>query len=206
MIWIIWTILRLTVPLSILRWPLFGVLLSSYLDLSDYFYLSQTGVYMSHYQTWDKILDTFYLAIAAYTCLSWKDVLAKKVALFSFYYRFIGVFLAIILNFRGLLFFFPNFFENFFIFYLIYKKFRKEDLFINKKVAAVVIAAILLPKLLQEYSMHLVQAPPTQIFDLSKLPTIGEYLPRPPETYVQVMMFFTLPIIALIWRLRTAKK
>ena len=161
---------------------------------------------MSHYQTWDKILDTFYLAIAAYTCISWKEVFAKRVAIFSFYYRFVGVFLEIILNNRGLLFLFPNFFENFFIFYLIYKKFRKEDLFTNKKVAAIVILAILLPKLLQEYSMHLVQAPPTQIFDLSKLPAIGEYLPRPPETYVQVIMFFALPIIVLLWRLKAAAK
>lgn len=206
MVWFILTIIRLVVPLTILRWPLFGVLLSSYLDLNDYQYLAQAGHDMNYYQTWDKVLDTFYLGFAAYTCISWKEVLAKRVAIFSFYYRFVGVALEIILNYRGLLFFFPNFFENFFIFYLVYKKFRKEDLFINRKVVTVVIAAILLPKLLQEYSMHLVQTPPTQIFDLSKLPTIGEFLPRPPETYVQVIMFFALPVIALVWRLRVARK
>ncbi len=206
MVLIILTLLRIVVPFSILRWPLFGILLSSFLDLNDYFYLSQSGIDMSNYQTWDKLLDTLYLAIAAYTCFSWKEVFAKKVAIFSFLYRFVGVFLEIAFNNRSLLFLFPNFFENFFIFCLVYKKFRKEDLFINRKVTTIVILAILLPKLLQEYSMHLVQTPPTQIFDLSKLPTIGNYLPRPQEIYAQVIMFFALPVIVLIWRLSATKK
>lgn len=201
MVWIILTLLRLSVPITILRWPLFGVLLSSYLDLSDYGYLSHSGLSMEQYQSWDKILDTYYLAIAAYTCLSWKEVAAKKLAIGSFIYRFVGVTLEIVFNSRGLLFFFPNFFENFFIFYLIFKMFRKQALFVSKKVTAIVIMSILLPKLLQEFSMHLVQTPPTHIFDLSKIPNIGHYFPRPPETHVQVLMFFALPAIILVWRL-----
>lgn len=195
------TFLRFVVPLSILRWPLLGVLVSSYLDLSDYSYLASSSFNMDYYQNWDKILDTYYLGLAAYTCLTWKEDLARKIALGSYLYRFTGVLLELLFNMRGLLFFFPNFFENFFIFYLVFKLFRKSKLLVNKQVTLIIILAILFPKLLQEYSMHLVQTPPTEIFDLSKIPSIGQYFTRPPEVYVQIGLFLVLPALALFWRL-----
>lgn len=114
---------------------------------------------MQFYQSWDKLLDTYYLGIAAFTALAWKEELVKKIAIFAFAWRFIGVFLEELTGYRGFLFFFPNFFENFFVFYLIFKVFRpNQDLLVNPKVTGIVVAALLLPKLLQEYSMHQTKA------------------------------------------------
>ncbi len=206
MVWIILTLLRLVLPFSILRWPLIGVLASSILDFNDYYYLKQSGFDMHQYQIWDKILDTYYLGFAAYIALGWKENLARRIAIGSFLYRAFGVLLVIITNTRELLLFFPNFFENFFIFYLIYHLFRKLNLFINKKILTLVVSSILIPKLLQEYLMHFAKTSPTKIFDLSKLPVIGTFLPRPPDDFVQIILYFTLPVVVLIWLLKTGNE
>ena len=206
MVWIILTLLRLVVPFSILRWPLFGVLVSSILDFNDYYYLKQAGFDMHQYQIWDKILDTYYLGFAAYTALAWKENLAKRIAIGSFLYRAFGVLIVIFTNTRELLLFFPNFFENFFIFYLVFRLFRKLNLFISKKVLIIIVSSILIPKLLQEYLMHFAKTSPTKIFDLSELPAIGAFLPRPPDDFVQVILYFTLPVAVFIWVLKTGSE
>ncbi len=198
---VFFTVARLLVPITILRWPLFGVAASIFVDFHDYYYLSQSGFNMSHYQTWDKVMDIYYLSFAAYVALSWKETLAKKIAIFAYLLRLVGVGLEIFFVNEGLLFFFPNFFESFLVFYLLYKKFRRQDLFLSNNVTIIVVLSLLLPKLLQEFSMHLVKAPTTNIIDLSKIPEIGQYFPRPPELWAQSFFYLAIPLGVLFWRL-----
>src|SRR5690554_3989273 len=103
---------RLLLPLLILRFPLVGVLLCALVDVYDYHFIGGNG----WYQHVDKLLDVYYLSFAAFTVLRWHDVIAKRIALWSYVYRIIGVALVILTDQRWLLVLFPNFFEPFFIF------------------------------------------------------------------------------------------
>ncbi len=196
-----WTIVRLVVPLSIVRYPFWGFLLSAYIDVIDYPFLPlQTDTDITSYHIWDKILDTYYLALAAYTSLSWKDPIARKISITSFLYRAFGVLLFVLTQFRPLLFVFPNFFELYFLFYLIYRFFAKKDiLFTSRKTEVIVILAILIPKLVQEYFMHVIKTTPTEIFSLDRTPFIDIFIPISFPQFLQILLLLLLPAITLFW-------
>ena len=69
-----------------------------------------------NYQRFDKWLDMYYLTIEAYITFSWRNKLARNAAVALFIFRFlgIGIFEVTGEQFRQLIFFFPNLFENFF--------------------------------------------------------------------------------------------
>lgn len=146
--------LRLVVPIFILRFPLIGIVACALLDVYDYHFI---GGY-DWYQTVDKLLDMYYLGFAAFTVLRWQDMTAKWIALCAYTYRSIGVILVIILDQRWLLMVFPNFFEPFFIFYLLFVHLSRSTKMLTKKwIVAAVIAVLLVPKLIQEYVLHIYQ-------------------------------------------------
>lgn len=61
------TIIRLVAPLTILRWPLGGVLVSILADALDQNILRLFGIYtFDDYQKWDKALDIYYLNLTFY--------------------------------------------------------------------------------------------------------------------------------------------
>ena len=118
--WIV-TIIRLIVPLIIFRWPLLGILLSAFIDGEDWHYLNlHTSGDYEFYRVWDKVLDTYYLGIAAFTSWYWKDKIARILSLSAYGFRTIGVLLFSFINNGIFLLIFPNFFEYFFIFYLFF--------------------------------------------------------------------------------------
>lgn len=143
--------LRLLIPLIILRFPLTGLLLSAFADVTDYSFIGD----MSNYQQIDKLLDTYYLSLAAFTVLRWKDGLAKKIALGAYAWRVIGVALVLLTDQRWLFTVFPNFFEPLFVFYLLYVYLSKNSrLFTSGWVISLVAITLVIPKLVQEYVLH----------------------------------------------------
>ena len=204
---IILTILRLLVPLSILRWPLFGIIASMLLDAFDFHVLAYFGAQHLAYDRWDKALDTYYLGIAAYTALSWKDRLARNIGIVLYGYRLLGVILFLITDNRTLLLIFPNFFEFYFIFVLLYIKFANTPiLFKGLKSTIPVLFAVMATKILQEYFMHVLKTEPIYYFNIHDLFPIIDELHAILRHIIQLVFTTMLPIAVLIWKIRQSKR
>ncbi len=152
-------IARLFLPLFILRFPLFGGILALFLDGIDWPISTyrHTLVY-ENYQMIDKILDLYYLSLEAITVLSWKDVFAKKIALFSYWVRYCGVLLFSFSQLRFILFLFPNIFELFFLFFTANKCATRKE-FLPRSLLYLFVVCLLIPKLFQEYLIHVALVP-----------------------------------------------
>jgi hypothetical protein len=158
--WLIVIVIRLLVPLTILRWPLFGGILAIIADnldvvILDFLHTPDFGPY----NVVDKYLDIYYLALEVFVSLRWKNSWAKKTSIFLFIYRLVGTLAYELTGIRALLFIFPNLFENFFIFYVIYTKVVKKDRLTNWKSLFIVNFILLMPKEFQEYMLHVSQYP-----------------------------------------------
>lgn len=153
--------LRLLLPLFIFRYRITGALISMAADALDVVTITflNAGEFSS-YHTTDKYLDMYYLSIEGYVSLSWKNTLAKKTSIVLFVWRVVGFVLFEFTHMRTLLFFFPNLFENFFLFYIFNKKFAKKDLVSSKKSLFIILAILLVPKLAQEYFLHVMETQP----------------------------------------------
>lgn len=199
------TLLRLLVPLLILRWPILGMFASMYLDLQDFNYWNiRTEQDMTNYQTWDKVMDIYYLSIAFYVSLSWKEKLAKKLSIFFFSLRALGVVVLLSIHARELLLLFPNIFENFFLFFLLFKRFTNNaKLFTSVPIAIIIIASIVIPKLIAEYYLHILLSPP--IFGLDRN-VITPLFPTSLEDLVIYSLYIGPTIAVLIWRIIAARK
>lgn len=153
--------LRLIVPLSILRWPFWGVIASIAADGLDVVILEATGgakiFWGPTYHPIDKALDTYYLAIAAAVSLRWKEDLARKTSIILFLWRLVGVIIFEITRIRQVIFFAPNIFENFYLLIAgatqFFPKFRLDSP--KKLVIFLLVASV--PKLVQEYVMHFME-------------------------------------------------
>lgn len=142
---------RLLVPFIILRYPLLGVAVAMLADFTDFDYIGAND----WYQSVDKLLDTYYLAFAAYIALRWKDTIARRLALGMFAWRVLGVVLTLATGKEQLLVLFPNIFESWFIFYLLCVRLtQKKVLFDSYLTAAATGVILLLPKLAHEYVLH----------------------------------------------------
>jgi hypothetical protein len=112
---------RLALPLLIPRIPLI-ILAALVLDGVDNSLLAHfSSVDLGPggpYQSFDKALDIYYLAIAYLaTMRNWTSTPAFRIARFLFYYRLVGVVAFELLDSRAMLLLFPNTFEFFFIAY-----------------------------------------------------------------------------------------
>ncbi len=157
--------LRLLLPLLIFRFRITGALIAMAADALDVITITflNKGEFSS-YHTTDKYLDMYYLSIEGYVSLAWKNTLARRTSIILFIWRVIGFVLFEFLHIRALLFFFPNLFENFFLFYIFNKKFAKKDLVSSKKSLFVILVILLIPKLAQEYFLHVYEAQPWKWF------------------------------------------
>lgn len=163
------TIARSTVPLLIFRIPLLGILLSNLCDLYDWKFIDHsTPSKLAFYQNWDKSFDLYYLTFIFIIAFGFKDKLAKNTAIFLFLYRLIGLAFFYTTHNRQFLFFFPNIFENFVIFYLTYKLFSKKDvLFDTHNKLILVLSVIAIPKLIHEFFQHFLLHHPWEYFDVA---------------------------------------
>lgn len=202
------TTARLLVPLLILKFPIPGITLSILADLYDWqFYPVSNAVELGQYQAWDKALDLYYHLFILYIVFKFKDKIARKAAIFLFAYRIVGLALFTVTHNRQFLFFFPNFFENFVIFYLFYKLFSKEDiLFKSKKTFFAILSVIAIPKIIHEYFQHFLVKQPWEIYD------VGAYLQADGilREYINYLswgaLFYIVPMGVLLYFLTRKNK
>gem|GEM_PF-191251 len=109
---------RIFLPLLIPYVPVVGLLSCLLLDMVDQTIFQQfPGINLEGYQSYDKALDVYYLAIAYLsTFRNWTSAPAFRVSQLLFYYRLFGMLLFELSQARWLLFVFPNTFEYFFLF------------------------------------------------------------------------------------------
>ncbi|MCH7585032.1 MAG: hypothetical protein IH941_07710 [Acidobacteria bacterium] len=146
-------VLRLLLPLTILRWPLVGGILALVADALDIVLASLVDLGgLSNYHQLDKYLDTYYLGLEAIVAQRWL-ALPRWTATLLFGYRLIGVVLFEATNIRLFLFVFPALFENFFLFYAVLLQFF-PDYDLTPRRLAFWLAILLVPKMVQEYVLH----------------------------------------------------
>ena len=154
--------LRLLIPLTILRWPLFGGVASMLIDALDVVLIEVIGLggFGDHYHKLDKVLDTYYLSLAFWVTLHWDSPWMRVPAMILFPYRIIGVVLFEITQARIVLFIFPNMFENWWIYCLVVMKWFPSIAPRSWKTTLIPLALLLIPKMLQEYVLHFAELQP----------------------------------------------
>jgi len=167
---IIVIILRLIVPVSILRYPLVGIIICIVLDLFEgtLVYVLGGEVFgggVISYHFLDKLLDIYYLSFAFFVALRWKVRLVRISIISLFSIRLIGTLLFLFTGFRLFLLLFPNIFELFFIYCLVANKWFPQ--FYPKSLSKLLIILIILglPKLALEYLIHYKQITFIQFID-----------------------------------------
>ncbi len=188
---------RLLVPLLIPRFPLV-IIAALVLDGIDNGVLAQfTDVDLSAegpYQSWDKALDIYYLAIAYLaTMRNWTSDAAFRISQFLFYYRLLGVVLFELFAARSMLLIFPNTFEYFFIAYEVIRL-RFDPSRVTARfwlVTAVVLWVVV--KLPQEYWIHIAQRDMTDA--IAEYPIVGVALAVGAVVALAVLFFVVRPIL-----------
>lgn len=189
------TIVRLIVPLTIFRYAKFGIFLAVMADLYDWKFVTVTNAQeLAYYQSWDKSLDLYYQIIIFIVIFKFKDVFFKKTAAFLFTYRLLGLALFNLTHNRQFLFFFPNVFENFVIFYLLYIFFTKQEfLFKTQKILLIVVFALTVPKLIHEFLMHYLIKQPWELYDVGKILGFGGVLQEYTNYFVYGTLLYFIP-------------
>jgi hypothetical protein len=109
---------RFLMPLAIPLYPLPAVIGCLVLDAADQSIFQAFGYDPPGYQSYDKAMDIFYLAIAYLSTMrNWQELSAYSVGRFLYFYRLVGVVAFELAHLRALLLIFPNTFEYFFIAY-----------------------------------------------------------------------------------------
>lgn len=156
---IIVILIRLIVPLAIFRWPLAGGLVAAVADTFDVVLITILNMGdFENYSQLDKALDWYYLFFMAIVSWRWRP-LVRWTSIGLFAYRTVGVISFEATGFRPLLFVFPNLFELFFFFSAICLRFF-DDLELTSRRLSVALLILLMPKLLQEYFLHILQLQP----------------------------------------------
>lgn len=186
-------LLRLVVPIFILRFPLVAFIMSLHLDAADHQYFNVLNhPQFQSYQLLDKLLDTYMLTFALIVASGWKEATARRLAFISYFYRLLGVFLYLRQPNPLYFFIFPNFFEIFFLFYLLFRLVQKQaPLFLNSRSYLVIIPLLLFPKILHELT-HL-----TEISGLAWATLLNQY-----RTPILAAAYLIFPLAALSWRLK----
>ncbi len=146
-------VLRILLPLTILRWPLAGGIIALLADALDIVFASLIDLGgLWQYHNLDKYLDTYYLGLEAIVAQRWLPI-PRTAATLLFVYRLTGVVLFEATNIRLFLFFFPALFENFFLFYAALLRFA-PDYELTLRRLGMWLAILLVPKMIQEYVLH----------------------------------------------------
>lgn len=156
---------RILVPLLIPKFPLPSIVIALIIDAADQTIFQQfTHLDLENYQSYDKALDIYYLAIAYLaTMRNWTNQVAFNTSRFLFYYRLVGVALFELTHVRALLLVFPNTFEYFFIWYETVRL-RWNPVRMSKKTVLAAAAFIwIVIKLPQEYWLHIAQLDTTDL-------------------------------------------
>jgi len=159
--------LRLILPLSIFRWRIGGAIGSMVLDGFDVVLVDilanifqETPGFGTHYQLFDKWLDMYYLTFEFIVSLWWTSKLARNTSIFLFVFRFVGLIAFEITGIRKLFFFFPNLFENFYLYYVIAVRYFPRLVPKTFLHIVIILGLLYIPKFGQEWLLHYQQAQP----------------------------------------------
>ena len=147
-------------PVSILRYPLAGLIACMVLDTFDVTLADIWGGRIGleseafDYHHIDKLLDTYYLSFAFVVSLKWQDRLARRTSVILFWHRLVGVVLFEATGWRPFLLLFPNIFEYFFLAYLVVRKFSPGFHLTKVSQLIVILLIVGLPQLFREYNYH----------------------------------------------------
>lgn len=144
--------LRLTAPLTVVRWPLAGAILAIVADAVDILIFQLTDFPSIGYHRADKLLDVWYLAFFAFAARRWAP-LPRWTSTALFGYRLIGVTLYEVTGVRTFLFVFPNLFEFWFMFCAAVSRFRPAYELTPRRTLGW-LPLLLAPKMAQEYALH----------------------------------------------------
>jgi len=153
---------RLLVPLLIFRYQLTGAILAMLIDAVDVILIELVGLggFGNHYARLDKGLDSYYYAIEVIVAWRWANPWARWPAVFLFFYRLVGAVLFELTGARALLFVFPNLFENWWIYVVAADRFWPRLRPTSARSVALPMVLLLIPKLAQEYLLHVAEAEP----------------------------------------------
>jgi hypothetical protein len=144
--------IRIAGSLPVLRWPFLGGILAILIDLSDLLLMDALDLGgVPDYQSLDKWLDQFYLALFLVVALRWTNP-ARTIAIALYAYRFIGFVLFEITGERGLLLLFPNVFEFWFLLVAFVGDDHVADWSARRLGVALVVLTLL--KEVQEWALH----------------------------------------------------
>ena len=143
---------RLALPLTILRWPLAGAVLSIAADTIDILIFNALGFPHIGYQQFDKLLDLYYLSLELVVVRRWAPF-ERTVASALFAWRLAGVLLFEALGVRVALLLFPNMFEVYYLLVLATRRWAPAYEFTPARTV-VALCVLLVPKLAQEYALH----------------------------------------------------
>ena len=202
-------LLRLFLPLTIPYWPLIGVISCLVLDAADQSIFQQfPDIPLDNYQSYDKALDIYYLAIAYLATLrNWTNLPSFRVSRFLYYYRLVGVVAFELSGLRALLLVFRNTFEYFFIFCEGVRA-RWNTARITMAVALVAAALIwIFIKLPQEWWIHIAKLDMTDfikesLFGASKTDSWGTVIATAPLVLVALLAALAV-FLVVCWLLVT---
>jgi hypothetical protein len=150
-------VMRLLVPLTILRWPLGGAVASMLVDALDVVLVDAFARLLGEplefgpvYAELDKWLDLYYLTIEAYVASRWSEALLRRPALLLFAWRVVGVLAFSISGIEGTLVVFPNLFENFYLYVLIARRLAPRFLPRSGPQVVLLLLVLYIPKAIQE--------------------------------------------------------
>ena len=157
-VFVVVVLVRFLLPLAIPRYPLPAILGCLVVDAADQSIFQAFGYDPPGYQSYDKAMDVFYLALAYLATLrNWASNDAFRVSRFLYFYRLVGVVAFELTQTRALLLVFPNTFEYFFIAYEGVRS-RWSTLRLHLTGWVLVAAGIwIFVKLPQEYWIHVAQ-------------------------------------------------
>ncbi len=144
---------RIAGSLLVLRWAFVGAMIAILVDFSDLFMMNLLNLGgLRDYQAFDKLADIVYMVTFLVVALRWSGT-PRNVAVALFAYRMVGVGVFELVGWRGVLLFFPNLFEFWFVLVAGLMHF-KPSYHLTLQRAAFWIVVLLTVKEFQEYALH----------------------------------------------------
>ena len=122
--------------------------------------IGQPSEFGPFYAQTDKYFDTYYLSLELIVVRRWPEALVRRAATGLFIWRLLGVVAFEVTGQRELLFVFPNLFELFFLYVLVVRRWAPPLMPRTAPQVVAVVVGLLVPKLIQEWILHVEQLHP----------------------------------------------
>ena len=144
---------RILGSLPVLRWAFGGALIAILVDFSDLFMMNLLNLGgVRDYQSFDKLADIFYMSSFMFVALRWSGT-PRNVAVALFAFRIVGIGVFELIAWRGVLLFFPNVFDFWFVLVSGLMRF-KPSYHMTRHRAVFWVVILLILKVIQEYILH----------------------------------------------------